>query len=49
MSSKNLKRSGSLESPKTLAKVPKIKHDQVVSNNPEEEYDENIENSKINA
>ena len=48
MSMKNLKRSGSLESPQTSGKVPKVESDRVVSNNNEKNRDENIENSKIN-
>ena len=45
MSSENLKRSGSLESPQTLAKVPKIENDQA---NNEENINEKIENPKNN-
>ena len=41
MSTENLKRSGSLESPQTLAKVPKIENDQV--NNEENIVDNNNE------
>jgi aspartyl-tRNA synthetase len=49
MSTENLKRSGSLESPQTLAKVPKIENDQV--NNEENIVDninEKVESPKIN-
>ena len=48
MSSENMKRTGSLESPQIPAKVPKIENDQVVTNDNEEKLDEKIENSKIN-
>ena len=45
MSSENLKRNRSLESPQTLAKFPKIENDQVDN---EENITEKIENPKIN-
>ena len=48
MSSENMKRAGSLESPQILAKVPKIENDLVVTNDNEEKLDEKIENSEIN-
>ena len=49
MSGKNLKRSGSLESPQTLAKVPKIENDQVDNKeNTENNINEKFESPKIN-
>ena len=46
MSCENLKRRGSLESPQTLAKVPKIKDDDQVIN-VKEKLDDSVENFKV--